>query len=515
MARMAPPRSGVKVRMYRQGHGDCFLLAFAGRDGRKSRPVYVLIDCGLKNGSEVDGSMKEIVDDICEATGGHIDIAIITHEHEDHVNGLSRQSRGKRLFEQLSVSQVWLAWTENADDALANALRERFNDTLITLAFAEERMRGHLALEAQATRLAEVVETGTGEDCKALRDAFDNARATHPQASFTALAELAVKGITNKLAMAWLREQAKEGVVFLNPEDPPVALPFVAQSEVFTLGPPRDVRLLLDLDPQEGEKFDLRRGGLGLDGASQGLSRALAPGTGVDQTAAPFVARHCIPQGDVVAASADTKTAEGFYRHLYYNADEDWRRIDGDWLHSAESLALRLTNEVNNTSLVLAFKLPRTGKTLLFTGDAQRGSWIGWSDLVWTTASGHVTARELLAHCVLYKVGHHGSHNATLNGQPDDVHANLGWMARGDAAREFVAMIPANTAWAMGKARPWAHPMPQIEAALHHKAEGRVLRSDLEPPASQPPGTRKQHWQGYRRRLRTDRLYFELTISDT
>ena len=27
---MAPPESGVKVRMYRQGHGDCFLLALRG-----------------------------------------------------------------------------------------------------------------------------------------------------------------------------------------------------------------------------------------------------------------------------------------------------------------------------------------------------------------------------------------------------------------------------------------------------------------------------------------------------
>ena len=28
MPKMKAPDSGVKVRMYRQGHGDCFLLAF-------------------------------------------------------------------------------------------------------------------------------------------------------------------------------------------------------------------------------------------------------------------------------------------------------------------------------------------------------------------------------------------------------------------------------------------------------------------------------------------------------
>ncbi|MCH8467833.1 MAG: hypothetical protein LAT78_14845, partial [Roseinatronobacter sp.] len=182
MARMAPPRSGAKIRMYRHGHGDCFLLAFAGRDGRKSRPVYVLIDCGLKNGSEVDANISEIIEDISDATNGHIDIVIVTHEHQDHVNGFARRSQGKRLFEGISVGQVWLAWTETAEDALANELRDRFNDTLLALAFAEERMRSLPGLNAPATRVDEIVETETGGACAALRDAFHAALAANPQA---------------------------------------------------------------------------------------------------------------------------------------------------------------------------------------------------------------------------------------------------------------------------------------------------------------------------------------------
>ena len=31
-----------------------------------------------------------------------------------------------------------------------------------------------------------------------------------------------------------------------------------------------------------------------------------------------------------------------------------------------------------------------------------------------------MTTKDLLARTVLYKVGHHGSHNATLNGKLDD-----------------------------------------------------------------------------------------------
>ncbi len=516
MAPVAPPRSGVKVRMYRQGHGDCFLLTFAGREGRRSRPVRVLIDCGLKNGSEVDAPMAETIADILEATGGHVDIAIVTHEHEDHVNGFARVANGRRLFADLTAGEVWLAWTEDAEDATANELRERFRDTLITLALAEARMHAHPALAPQAERLAELLETETGAEPGALRTALADAQAAHPQASPAAMADLAVAGITNKRAMAWLRGQAQQGVAFLDPAKPPRPLPHVDGAQVFALGPPRDTALLLDLDPRGSEKFDLLRRGLALDGPARSLLGALAPGTGGgDPAACPFAPRHRIDQQAVFDAGPDSSDAARHYHALYCAPDNEWRRIDGDWLEPAEGLALRLNNEVNNTSLVLAFRLPRTGKVLLFTGDAQRGNWLGWADLDWPTDTGRIDTRELLANCVLYKVGHHGSHNATLNGTAADPHANLGWMARGRAASDFVAMIPANTAWAMGKSRPWAHPMPEIEAALHHKAGGRVLRSDLTPPENPPEGADPRHWRRFRRRLRSHRLWFELTIEDS
>src|SRR5262245_4821195 len=84
--RLLPPASGVTVRMYRTGHGDCFLLAFAGVS--KDKPVYVLIDCGYKPGSPkyIKTNIKDITAHIRAATGGHIDVAVITHEHQDHVN---------------------------------------------------------------------------------------------------------------------------------------------------------------------------------------------------------------------------------------------------------------------------------------------------------------------------------------------------------------------------------------------------------------------------------------------
>ena len=69
-ARLVPPLDGVVVRMYRIGHGDCFLLAFPGG----GKPTYVLIDCGYKPGSPkfIHTTAKDVCANIRGATGGHI-----------------------------------------------------------------------------------------------------------------------------------------------------------------------------------------------------------------------------------------------------------------------------------------------------------------------------------------------------------------------------------------------------------------------------------------------------------
>lgn len=95
--------------------------------------------------------------------------------------------------------------------------------------------------------------------------------------------------------------------------------------------------------------------------------------------------------------------------------DEVWdnaafRRIDNEWLYSAEKLAIDMNDFTNNSSLVLAFELGRGGKVLLFAADAQRGNWISWANKPWKDGRRTVTAQDLLGRTVLYKVGHHGSH---------------------------------------------------------------------------------------------------------
>src|SRR5262249_5545862 len=96
----------IKVRMYRQGLGDCFLLTLPKDD---SSVFYILIDCGVVLGTpDATAKMRTVVEDVITTTKGKIDLLIATHEHWDHLSGFWQ---ARELFEKkLTVGQVWLAW---------------------------------------------------------------------------------------------------------------------------------------------------------------------------------------------------------------------------------------------------------------------------------------------------------------------------------------------------------------------------------------------------------------------
>jgi hypothetical protein len=73
---------------------------------------------------------------------------------------------------------------------------------------------------------------------------------------------------------------------------------------------------------------------------------------------------------------------------------------------------------------------------------------------------------DLLARTIFYKVGHHGSHNATLKQDGLESMTNL-----------HIAAIPVNHAMAVRK--QWGNiPLPQLVAALTAKTGGKVVRID-------------------------------------
>ena len=89
--------------MYRQGLGDCFLLTYS--DG--SDESHLLIDCGvLKGTAEPEKKMQAVAQNVHEATNGHLDRLVVTHEHWDHLSGFLQ---AQTIFDTVEVGEVWLA----------------------------------------------------------------------------------------------------------------------------------------------------------------------------------------------------------------------------------------------------------------------------------------------------------------------------------------------------------------------------------------------------------------------
>ncbi|MFL6236533.1 MAG: hypothetical protein ACJ76N_25615, partial [Thermoanaerobaculia bacterium] len=504
-----PPVDGATVRMYRTGHGDCFLLAFPGES--PDDPVYVLIDCGYKPGSPsyINTKIAEITKSIREATGdGHIDVAVITHEHQDHVNGITASN-----FKDITIGETWLAWTEDPKDDVANKLRKVFDDKLLGLLAA----RNHLAALGD-NRLAGSINDFLAFEIGGDDEVFNASAA----AALLGAAGGAPGQSMNKVSMKLFKDRAQAGVRYIRPHEEILTLPGAMDIRVFALGPPRDPDQLEDLNPQGDEEFH----SMALATASTGNYFAAAAKSQKAHGQSPFSSRYSLDQG---TAFSDL-TFGSFFTDYYgqtgtpmsfdpgSNPDEiipnnaEWRRIDKEWLYSAERLALDMNDYTNNASLVLAFELGKGGKVLLFAADAQRGNWVSWAKRDWTDGDKKVTARDLLARTVLYKVGHHGSHNATLNGLANSEHPSLGWMAQGDYGREFTAMITAVRKWAETQ-KGWDHPLKAIKEALLKKASGRVFQTDINlDQMSMPADASAADWRAFQSRARGERLYFDCTV---
>jgi hypothetical protein len=166
----------------------------------------------------------------------------------------------------------------------------------------------------------------------------------------------------------------------------------------------------------------------------------------------------------------------------------------------------------NNTSLVLAFQLTETKprKVLLFAADAQVGNWLSWKELQWPgdgASKDNVSGLDLVRQTVFYKVGHHGSLNATLREK------GLEMME----SPELVAMIPVDENWA--KTRGWHHPEEKLVKRLMEKTRGRVIRSDKIPSEgsmSMPIESTEAEWEGFLKNLEwdnsQDRLWIQFTV---
>lgn len=482
----------ARIRMYRQGIGDCLLVQLPRGEGEE--PFRMVIDCGVVLGTPDAGElMRRVVDSLQRATGGDpaggvkgtIDLLVITHEHWDHVSGFVQVEDWQARFD---VRRVWAAWTENPADAQARQLDKAKRTALAALAAASRELG--LAGTQEASIVNEMLAF-FGMGALADPDAL-GARATTRDARDKAL------GL------------AGGAVEFLEPGGPPRRLDGVADARVYVLGPPRDERLLKKADPSSAapETYGLGEGESILLGAAA-LDLARDP-----EDCGPFAASFGIPIGE--AEHVD------FFRKHYFNAvapedddpldrmlrDESWRRIDHEWAGAAAELAMKLDQATNNTSLVLAIELKPGGEVLLFPADAQVGNWLSWHEVKFTGDGDGTTVGGLLHRTRFYKVGHHGSHNATLKAKGLEMMDGPG----------LIAMIPVDQE--VARKKRWTEmPLDDLVEALKEQTDGRLLRADDSTFPEKPQGVKKAIWEAFVKTVTVPaadgperNLYFEVEI---
>ena len=236
--------SKIRVRMYRVGFGDCFLVEFPSPAG----PKYVLVDCGVHARGDIH-TMQEVVADISKVTAGKLAILVATHAHQDHISGYGSM---ESQFRKYAIGEVWLPWTENPKDKEATKLR---NKRMALVA----RLQGHFAALGVESPAADAV-ANMAVDQRAmdtLRSGFGvGAKVRYLEAGQDTLeAPGDIRGLTVKI-----------------------------------LGPPRSQEFLAKMDPPSGQHY-LR---LGEDG------RPVA-----DNTPHPFADRWRIKPGNYGAPVAE------------------------------------------------------------------------------------------------------------------------------------------------------------------------------------------------------------------
>ncbi len=117
---MAISLTGVTLRSYQVGFGDCFLLSF--HYGPQARIRRVLIDFGTtaRVKTAASRSMLEIAEHIHETCEGRLDAVVVSHRHADHISGFAGKSG--EVIAAMEPQVVVQPWTEDPDaepDALS------------------------------------------------------------------------------------------------------------------------------------------------------------------------------------------------------------------------------------------------------------------------------------------------------------------------------------------------------------------------------------------------------------
>lgn len=339
--------------MYNVGFGDCFLLTFHYANDKKR---HVLIDCG--SSSEKKKHMSQVVDQVIKDCEGHVDVIVATHRHKDHISAFGLAGLRDKL-KSLNPDVVIQPWTEHpkAKSAATEA------PSVFTHA-ALKHMAGLRAIQSFALSIVESPQ-------RVLAAAGPTERKY-----LTRLASLSIK---NKKAVDLLKGMGKKHA-YVHAGGPSGIGRLLPGVRVSVLGPPtlkQSERIRRQTSWDEEEFWKLR-------------TRLNAESRPIEVT-----------ERDHSAVFADAETISMADAPSYVR----WvtRNVDSAQLHNMRQIVRVLDNALNNTSVILLFEVG--GKGLLFPGDAQLENW--------QYALGRSSWKKRLSKTVVYKVGHHGSTNAT------------------------------------------------------------------------------------------------------
>lgn len=507
----------IIVRMYRalgaQGReyagylGDCFLIRVLNGD---DPPEHILIDFGILMGSaQAEERMRQIATDIVKTTGGtfaadgsvvtkgSLDLLVITHEHWDHISGFSQAQ--DIIFGGLAINKLWMAWTEDDNDAFANQLRQDREKRGVALAALSEIMQQAVASPTPSQFAADRQVALCGLDAF-LGPLVANSGAGAVDAALAA-APVKAKRLKGRDIMEKVKAEALSKEFLL----PGQVIAAPGALKAFVLGPPRNWNKLKQDKPSPGSARETY-----LDNrAFEDLLFRLVDGEPHDpDNDLPFASRshrirtEHVRAADNASSAIDVSTDTGVLRWLnqHYCAgtdrdgrDQSRRTIDSDWLGAAGPLALQLDSDTNNTSLVLAFELPDE-TFMLFPGDAQVGNWLSWHEQTYKDNARELSATEILGRVRFYKVGHHGSDNATLKEKGLDLMTHC----------ELVAAISTDEAFGKQQGiKGWQMPNPHLKEAILAATKGRTFRNDDALKADYTP---------FKNSLNSTDLYLEYTV---
>jgi hypothetical protein len=367
---------GLKIRMYRVGFGDFFLITVPTK---QHGDRYIVIDCGVFKGTTGKGdigSIEEAVEDLYETTGGDLALVIMTHRHADHIAGFSRAAE---RFRDFKCSMVWMPYWEQFNDA---------KDSPHNLQFQIEQVAMQLSLQFRGR---------TDEKAQQALDLLWDATGTDFSAAPKGTKKLSGNALALDLLKNHLGDNGKN-VRYYAAGDEAELPPELKGLTAEILGPPpKDSQIFMKLT-------DLKKG------VGQYLDSTSSDENGEPQALPPFRQQWIADIGK----DYPKKDAKGF--DINYQEIRDM--VDSGQPDMLAAAAAKIDTFLNNQSLVILFKFG--GKNLLFVGDAQAGNWEHWlyridEPIKDPTKAGDLTemSQEILQTVDFYKVGHHGSTNAT------------------------------------------------------------------------------------------------------